>query len=157
MDRRAVTLAGMLALSLAAAACASGPIAISSEPLAGTIGGSEWTLASAETNATLSANSPTFVARAYAEALPACTGAGSAANGNGLILNLPRTAGDYRVGESLSQTFYMTAGNTNYVATQGRVIVEEVTTTTIRAGAHFRFDDANEVDGQFAVTICSDL
>jgi hypothetical protein len=154
MDRRrAVTRAGLLTLSLAAA-CSSGPVEISNQPLAGVIGGAAWTLASAESNAFLSANSPTFFVSAYGQALTACTGGGSAANGNRLILNIPKTAGDYPLSDTLNQTFYVAAGSTNYVTTQGRVVVDEVTTTTIRAQAHFRFDDANQVDGHFAVTIC---
>jgi hypothetical protein len=153
MDRRAVNLAGLLTLSLAAA-CSIGPVEISTQPLAGVIGGAAWTLGSAETNAFLSANSPTFFVSAFGEALTACTRAGSTSNGNRLILNIPKTAGDYPLSDSLNQTFYLAAKNTNYVTTQGRVVVDQVTTTTIRAQAHFRFDDANQVDGQFAVTVC---
>lgn len=153
MNRRAVTWAGLLTLSLAAA-CSTGPVEISAQPLAGLVGGARWTLVSAETNAFLSANSPTFFVSAYAEALTACTAAGGISTGNRLILNLPKTAGDYPLSDSLNQTFYLAATSANYVTTQGRVVVDEVTTTTIRAQAHLRFDDANEVDGNFSVTIC---
>jgi hypothetical protein len=153
---RAITLAVLLTSSLGAA-CSIGPIEISSQPLSGVIGGAPWTLAGAESNAFLSKNSPTFFVTAYGESLTACTGAGSATHGNLLILNLPKIAGDYRLTESLTQTFFVVTGNINYVAIDGRVIVDEVTSTNVRAQAHFRFDDANEVDGQFAVTICPEM
>jgi hypothetical protein len=153
MQRSAAIVTGLLSWGLVCA-CSTGPIEISTEPLSGVIGGANWTLASADTDAFLSARSDTFFATGYGEALTPCTGAGSASNGNRLILNIPKTAGDYVLSGSLNQTFYVPAGNTNYVSTEGRMIVEEVTATRIRASAHFRFDVANEVDGQFAVTIC---
>ena len=151
MDRRAVTLAGLLTLSLVAA-CSTGPVEISARPLAGVVGGAPWTLVSAETDPYLSANSETFFVSASAEALTACTDAVS--TGNSLILSIPKTAGDYPLSDSFKQTFYLAAANVNYVTTLGRVVVDEVTTTTIRAQAHVRFDDANEVDGNFSATIC---
>ena len=136
------------------AGCSVGPIEISDQPLAGKIGGADWALHSAETNAILSANFSTYFAAAYGNALAPCTGAGSAASGNQLILSIPKVAGDFPLGLALKQTFYVTATNTNYVASLGRLVVHEVTATTISAGAHVQFDQDNEVDGQFTVTIC---
>lgn len=153
MRRRSFTFLALLSLGLAAG-CSSSTVEVSTEPMAGLVGNAPWVLASAETNAFLSERSLTFFATAYGEALTPCTGAGSASNGNRLILNIPKTAGDYLLSDSLTQTFYMTAGNTNYIATDGRMIVDEVTATAISVHAHFRFDGANEVDGRFAVTVC---
>jgi hypothetical protein len=136
------------------AGCSTGPVEISDQPLAGQIGGAEWTLGSAETNAVLSADFSTFFVAAYGQALAPCTGAGSATSGNQLILSIPKVAGEYPLGLALKQTFYVPATNTNYVSSLGRLVVHEVTSTTISAGAHFLFDQANEVDGQFTVTIC---
>ena len=42
----------------------------------------------------------------------------------------------------------------NYVATYGRIVVNQVTATMVSAGAHFLFDGNNVVDGQFQAQIC---
>src|SRR4051812_18173043 len=72
-------LSGCLPLLGWVAGCSVGPIEISDQPLAGKIGGADWVLGSAETNAILSANFSTYFAAAYGNALAPCTGAGSAA------------------------------------------------------------------------------
>ena len=156
---------GRLWLVLAAgtallAACGSGggtggrPVEIATTPLAGTIGGATWTLVSAESSAFLSDGETSFFVTAYAEAVTPCAGAGGSTNGNELLLEIPKTAGDYSVSLSLPQTFYLAATSNNLVATSGRLRVDEVTPTSLRGGAHFAFDAYNEVDGVFTVAIC---
>ena len=143
-----------LVLVLLASRC-GGTIDIATTPLAGTIGGAPWTLVSAESSAFLSKDSPTFFVTAYAEAVTPCTGAASSITGNELLLNIPKIAGDYRVNQSLSQTFYLRASNLNLAATtDGRIRVDQVTGTTVSGGAHVRFDANNEVDGVFTVPLC---
>ena len=143
-----------LVLALLASGC-GGTIDIASTPLAGTIGGEPWSLVSAESSAFLSKDSPTFFVTAYAVAVTPCAGAASSATGNELLLNIPKTAGDYRVNPSLSQTFYLRASNLNLAATtNGRIRVDQVTATMVSGGAHVAFDGANEVDGVFSVPLC---
>jgi hypothetical protein len=150
---RRVSRAIPLVLSLLAPAC-SGSIEIATTPLAGVVGGTPWTLASAESSAFLSEGSPTFYVTAYAESLTPCTGAGASVTGNLLLLNVPKTPGDFLLSPGLSQTFYVRANNLNLTATDGRIRVDKVDDSSVSGGAHFRFDGSNEVDGVFTVPIC---
>lgn len=152
----ALGLAIITGLSGFVAGCGvGGAIEISTAPMAGKMGGADWTLATAETNAALSSKSTYFFVTGYAETLVPCTSAGSAISGNLLIMNIPKATGDYALNTTLSETFYVANGSYNYVATRGRIVVDEITATTIRGGAHFQFDGDNVVDGQFAAQICA--
>ncbi len=154
---RAFTLVLALATSggaLFASGC-GGSIDIAMTPLAGVIGGAPWALASAESSAFLSDGSPTFFVTAYAESVTPCTGAGGSVTSNELILNIPKTAGDYRLSLGLSQTFYVRSTGNNLVATSGGLRVDQVTATTVSGGAHFSFDGNNQVNGLFTVPLCA--
>jgi len=106
-------------------------------------------------SAFLSDGQPTFFVTASAETVTACAGAGSSISGNQLILNVPKSTGDYRLSLSLSETFYVRASNDNLVATTGRMRVDEVTATSLRWRRPFRPSTGNnEVDGEFSVSIC---
>lgn len=150
----AIVLTIVLGVSLAAACGGGGEIAISTATLTGQVGGVSWTLGTAESNAFLSSNSDQFFVDAYAETLAPCTGAGTGLNTSRLILNIPKTPGDYQLSAAITETFYVPATNSNFISGQGRIVVDEVTATTVRGGAHFFFDNANFVDGQFQAQIC---
>ncbi len=138
----------------AAGACGTSAVEISKVPMSGKIGGEPWTLGTAETLAFLSMDARFFI-NAYAETFAPCTGAGSSVTGNYLILNVPKAPGDYALSLSLNETFFVQSNNHNNVATQGRLVVDEVTATTVSGGGHFQFDSDNYVDGQFVAQICA--
>src|SRR5437016_3407971 len=100
---RTAARAAALSLSLFASGAVlltsgcGGSIEIATTPLAGVVGGTPWTLVSAESNAFLSKDSPTFFVTAYAEPRTPCSGAGSSVTGDELLLNIPKIAGDYRL------------------------------------------------------------
>ena len=158
-DVVAIGLTAGLAIVLAAglvgglAAGCGGSIEISDAPMSGRIGGVLWSLGSAETNSFLSP-SDQFVVEAYAEVVAPCTGAGSQVRSNLLILNVPREAGNYLLGSGLNETFFVQDTGFNYIATQGRIVVSQVTDTMLSGGGHFIFDGDNVVDGQFQAQIC---
>ena len=151
---RSILLTGLLV-----AGCGTGPLEISSSPLSGFVGGIAWSFGSAESSGALSLSDQFFV-EAYAEVVAPCTGAGDQVRTNRLILNVPKATGDYLLGSGLSETFLVqdtgTAGTTatNYIATQGHIVVNQVTATVVSAGAHFLFDGNNDVNGQFQAQIC---
>jgi hypothetical protein len=149
----AVVLVAVLATG-AAGGCGTSTVEISKTPMSGMIGGESWTLGTAETVAFLSMSDRFFI-NAYAETIAPCTGAGSSVTGNYLILNVPKAPGDYALSGSLNETFFVHSNNHNNVATQGRLVVDEVTTTTVTGGGHFQFDSGNYVDGQFVAQICA--
>jgi hypothetical protein len=138
---------------LLAAGCGAGPLDISDAPLSGLVGGTAWTFGSAESSAFLSMSDQFFVT-AYSEAVAPCTGAGDQVQSNWLILNVPKAPGDYALGSGLNETFYVQDTGLNYVATQGRIVVHQVTATIVSAGAHFLLDGNNVVNGQFQAQIC---
>jgi hypothetical protein len=143
---RAVLLAAGLA-----SGC-GGTIEISDAPMSGVIGGVPWSFGSAETN-TLS-SSDQFVVSAFAEVVAPCTGAGNDVRSNLLFLNVPSETGNYLLGGGLSVTFFVQSTGDNFVATNGRIVVSQVTDTMLSGGGHFFYNGDNEVNGQFQAQIC---
>jgi hypothetical protein len=149
---------GLLCLGLAALAggCGSsssgGSTTISSQPLAGKVGGQPWTLGTGVTNSALSTSSQYWV-DAYAESFTPCTGSASTSSDE-IIMNVPMAVGHYALSLSLNQTFYVAATGSNLVAISGEIEITDINATTITGGANFAADANNSVDGQFQMTIC---
>lgn len=140
-------------LVLLVAACGGGSsYEVSDEPLAGTVGGAAWTFEAGHTNAFLSEGEDDFFAELYAEAFTPC--GFTTPSGSHLIIAVPKEPGEYDFSLQLNMTFVV--GTDNLVATEGKVVVDEVTATTVTGGVHGIFDGDNEVDGQFTLTVCAD-
>lgn len=140
-------------LGLFGFACAGDSFEITDQPLQGQVGGQPWAFVKGETNAFLS-DADGFFASLYAADFDAC--GFSQASGNSLILSIPTEPGDYELNLQRNMTFVVEdeSGPQNLIAFDGRIVVDEVSATTIRGGIHARFDGDNEVDGNFAVTVC---
>jgi hypothetical protein len=145
------TLAGTT-LALALGACGT-DFTVASTPLAGTVGGQPWTFVAGDTDAFLSEGETDFFASFYAATFTPC--GFSSPSGNHLIVAVPKEPGEYDFSLSLNMTFVVGASE-NLVATEGVVIVDEVTPTLARGGLHGTFDGDNEVDGRFELTVCAD-
>jgi hypothetical protein len=144
-----------VALAALAAGCGSsggGSTVISSQPLAGKIGGQPWTFMTGATDSYLSTASKYWV-DAYGESFTACTGSPST-SADRILMSLPTTIGNYPLSLHFNQTFYIAATNDNLVATSGEIDITDITATTITGGAKFAYNADNSVDGQFEVTIC---
>jgi hypothetical protein len=144
-----------LALLLAVAACGGGggDVEVSDTPLAGTVNGQPWTFTAGHTSAFLSEGEPDFFAIMHATQFEACGFSEPA--GDHLIVSIPKTVGDYEMSLSQNMTFVVGDSN-NLIATEGRIVVEEVLADKVRGKLHGIFDDDNEVDGKFEVTICAE-
>jgi hypothetical protein len=150
----------LLLLSVALAACAGdddsggggGDVTILDTPLAGTVAGEPWTFVSGDTNAFLSEGDPDFFTDLYAEAVTAC--GFSPASTNHLIVRVPMVAGEYPFSISGHNMTFAIAPSDNYVTFTGKVVVDEVTATTVTGGLYGRYNSANEVNGRFSATIC---
>jgi len=140
-------------LALGFAAGCGGSLQISDAPMSGKIGGVPWSFGSAESIAFLSSSDQFFV-EAYAEVVAPCTGAGNGLSSNRMILNVPRSTGDYLLGSGLNETFFVQSTGFNYIATNGRIVVNQVTDTMLSGAGHFIFDADNDVNGQFQAQIC---
>jgi hypothetical protein len=140
----------LLALTALLLGACSSEAAIDVGPLMGTVAGQPWTFLTGETDAFLSSTGDTFFASFYAGSFTACTGA--APSGPSLIVAVPKTPGDYPM--SLQRNMTFVNGSDNKIATDGRVVVDTVTTTTVTGGLVGTYDDANTVNGQFTLTIC---
>lgn len=118
------------------------------------MGAQAWSLATAETNPTLSAGDR-FWADMYAETFNVCSGGGLASTRH-IIVNIPKATGDYALSASLNQTFVIEHDDTtdNFIAIRGRLIVREITATLIRGEARIEYNDDNTVEGSFEATIC---
>ena len=143
---------GLAALAAGCGGSDGGSTTISSQPLAGKIGGQPWTFVQGETSSLLSTASQYWV-DAYPVTFSSCTDYFST-TANTLLMSLPTAIGNYRVSINLNQTFYVAATNDNLVATSGELDIIDISATTITGGAKFAYDADNSVDGQFEVTIC---
>jgi len=152
-----MTMTMVAGLSSLVLGCQTGPVEISTGMLAGQIGGVDWTIGTGETTPALSGGPDSFFAVAYAETFTPCSGESSAAVGDRLILTIPKTPGDYALGTDLKETLVVQSTQVNYLAKQGRMVIDQVTATTVRGGTHFQSDAANQVDGQFEIAICPSL
>lgn len=138
-------------IALLVAACGT-DYEIEETPLAGVVGGQQWSFSAGHTKAFLSEQGDEFFAILYSEDFEAC-GFGEP-SGDKLIVSIPKTPGTYDFSLSLNMTFVQ--GGDNLVATKGLITVEEVTATNVRGGLVGDFDSDNEVNGTFDVTICAE-
>lgn len=151
------TLTSLFALStITLVGCASddaGSKDIETTPLAGEVGGETWTFAAGHTNAFLSEGEDDFFATLYSTSFETC--GFSEPGGNYLIVAIPKTPGDYEMGLQRNMTFVV-GGSQNLIATNGRIVVDEVTETTVKGGLVASYDGSNQVNGRFEITICPD-
>jgi hypothetical protein len=127
-------------------------LAISNQVLSGKIGGQPWTFAAGESDAFLSTAS-TYYVDMYPSSFTACATFAAPTDVNLLIVDLPTTTGSFNLSLARNATFYV-APSDNWVATRGRIQIDEVTATTITGGANMTYNADNTVDGQFQITIC---
>lgn len=141
-------------LSLAMIGCGES-FEISDQPLQGQVGGESWSFVKGDTNAFLS-DEDGFFATLFAAEYEAC--GFSQSTGNSLILTIPTKVGDYDLNLQRNMTFVVDGGNgrENLVATEGRIVIDEISATTITGGIYARFNGDNEIDGAFTVEICPD-
>ena len=150
------TLTSVLAVAMMAlVGCATdeGSKDISPEMMTGSVGGEAWAFKAGHTSAFLSEGEPDFFATLYPAMFTAC--GFSEPGGNHLIVAIPKTVGDYEMSLSRNMTFVV-GDNQNLIATNGRIVVDEVTATTVKGGLVATYDGKNEVNGRFEVTICPD-
>jgi len=150
------TLTLLVAASLSAlAACGTDDPAsaeIKTEMLTGSVGGQMWQFKAGHTSAFLSEGEPDFFASLYPATFTAC--GFSEPGGDHLIVAIPKQPGEYEMSLSRNMTFVV--GDRNLIATNGRIVVDEVTATTVKGGLVSSYDGQNEVNGRFEVTICED-
>jgi hypothetical protein len=125
---------------------------ISADPVSGMVGGQAWTFKAGDTDAFLSSDGDTFFASLYSSQFTTC--GFSEPTGDHLILNIPKTVGDYPMSLSRNMTFVV--GNDNKIAIDGHISVTEVTATQIKGGIASKFDDQNTINGSFTIPICPD-
>lgn len=126
---------------------------IATSNLSGQIGGQAWSFKAGHTDAFLSEGENDFFAVLYPTAFTPC--GISEPSGPHIIVAIPKTPGDYDMGFDHNMTF-VGADNTNKVAFDGRIIVDFASPTRVTGGLHGYYDDLNEVNGQFDISVCAD-
>jgi hypothetical protein len=129
-----------------------GGAAMSSQTLAGKIGGQVWKFGTGETMAALSTSEQLWV-DLYAGRFESCVALGAPDNADMVTMMMPRAPGSYDLGNNL-KTLYTSRSGANYVATSGRLVIDSVTATTITGGMNITYNGENTVNGQFQATIC---
>lgn len=127
---------------------------IASTPLAGVVGGQAWSIDHADTEPALS-DEETFFLTLYAEPAAACEPFFQSTRDE-LILIVPKAPGDYAISLARAATFVVdpSGKNDNLVAIRGRLVIEEVTSTSLRGGLSVEYNTANHVNGQFEANVC---
>ena len=136
------------ALTAGAVGCGGG-YEIADGDLSGTVHGQDWKFVTGWTDDFLSDDKDFFTSLYDVEA-EAC--GFTADTERGLLLNVPRTEGEYELSFSQNVTFYMNSDNK--IATTGKMVVESISDTEIEVGLYAMFDDDNEVSGHFTATVC---
>lgn len=151
----------VLSLSLSITAFASGcttddgsSMEVAETPLAGTIGGQTWTFAAGQTDSYLSKDSNNFFAELYPTTFSTC--GFTQPSGNHLIVAIPKAPGEYDMDLGRNMTFVV-GESQNLVTLQGKIVVDEVTATSIKGGLVGSYDGSNSVTGQFSLTVCPDM
>lgn len=148
-----LTVAAALLAAALVSGCTDGPGEVdTTRTLTGSVGGQAWTFAAGETNAFLSEGESDFFAELYPAAYTQC--GFSAPSGDHLIVSIPKAPGDYTMGSQRNMTFVVGDSN-NLVSFDGRIIVDEVTATSVKGGLVGRYDGDNEVNGTFELSICA--
>jgi hypothetical protein len=153
-------LASLALVSLTLTACTDddggggggGGVTIVDTPLAGTVGGAPWTFATGETDAFLSQGEPDYFTSLYAESFTPC--GFSPTSTNHLIVQLPMVPGEYPFSLSGGNMTFAIAPSDNLISFNGKIVIDEVTATTVTGGLYGRYNSANEVNGRFTATIC---
>ena len=128
-------------------------VTISNQVLSGKIGGQAWSLGTAQSNPYLSSASQYFVDM-YPSTFTPCGSFAAPTDVNELIVEIPNTVGSYNLSLSMNATFYVASSSDNWVATQGRIVIESISATTITGGANITYNADNAVDGKFQVAVC---
>jgi len=127
---------------------------ITDQALQGKIDGKTWTFKQGGTNAFLS-EKDTYFASLYMSSSASCRQAMS--KNNSLIVHIPKKKGDYDLSLSLNMTFVAKEGRDgtlNQIGTTGRLIVDDISDTKIKARIYAKAGDDYVVDGHFEVSIC---
>jgi hypothetical protein len=145
-----ISLPLLASLPLLGACTDDGTQEIAAETLSGAVAGQAWTFQAGHTSAFLSEGEDNFFASLYPTTFTPC--GFSEPSGDHLIVAIPKQPGDYAMGLSRNMTFV--AGGTNLITLDGRIVVDEVTPTTVKGGLVASYDAANQINGRFEVTIC---
>ena len=135
---------------------AGSSVSIATTPLSGKVDGKAWTFVSGATDAFLSEGESTLFTTLYAEAIATCDGIPSPTQPE-VLIQLPRQPGTYPLSLARNATFAIQRSpeTDNLVATKGKLVIDEVTATTVKGGAYIEYDANNSVNGTFEATICT--
>jgi hypothetical protein len=141
----------VLISALAPAGCSSSSDSepIATTPLTGKVVGQSWTFQVGATDAFLS-HDDDFAATLYATPYTPCTT--SEPTGPHLFVSVPKQPGVYKLTATRNITFAL--GSDDLITLDGEIEVHEVTATHVTAGLRTRYDDGNDVNGQFELTVC---
>lgn len=149
-----LTTLTLISITLAACGTDDGAsMEIADTPLSGSVAGQAWIFVAGHTDEFLSRDEPDFFATLFPATFTTC--GFSEPSGNHLIVSIPKTVGEYEMGLQRNMTYVVGPGE-NLVALEGRIVVDEVTATTVKGGLVSSYDGDNEVSGRFELTICTE-
>ena len=146
-------VAFVFGLGLAAGCSTTTSMDVSSQNLAGYVGGAPWSFAAGETDAFLSEGQDDFFATLYPTAYTPCSA--QTPSGPYLIVSIPKAPGTYDFDSTRNMTFVADSSD-NLVSFDGTIVVDAVAADHVSGGLASSYDGNNEVNGPFVLTVCSE-
>lgn len=136
---------------------------IEDQPLQGSINGQSWTYSSGRAGAGFEDDE--FSIDIYTGASDACAGFGDPndADDRKILASIPNTPGEYDLGwgeDSHTITFFYSTEEhpaMNVIATQGKLVIDEITDETVSGGLAAHYDPENNANGRFELTRCDNI
>jgi len=129
--------------------------AISSGPVSGKIAGQTWTFGTGEAALVRgSSGVQQYLVHLYPGAVEACVSFGMMPGRDLVSMLMPTAVGSYQLGYDLSSTLVAGSIDTRCVAIEGRLVIDDITATTLTGGLFVNCGPGNTIDGQFTAVIC---
>jgi hypothetical protein len=136
---------------------------IEDQPLQGSINGQPWTYSSGQ--ASPGFEDDEFSIDIYTGAPDPCAGFGDPddAEDRKILASIPDTPGEYDLGwgeDSHTITFFYSTEEhpaMNVIATEGKLVIDEITDQTISGGLAAQYDSDNKANGRFELTRCANI
>ena len=148
--RVVVLMAGSLLAACGSDDDGGGGVDIADQPLGGTVGGEAAMAGDGGKTDYLLSDEETLFALIFLGPYHGCGDLNT--GGPSLITSFPNAPGTYELGPDRGFTFYV--NDENLIATDGVIIVDEITDTTASIRVRATYDDDNQVEGSAEIDIC---
>ena len=127
---------------------------ISSQPLSGQIDGQPWRLGTGEAAFVRGVSAVQYLLELYPVTFEPCVVFGAPSDAKIVTMVAPTKVGTYHLGFEMTATLHTPGADFECISTEGKLVLDSITATTITGGLRAACGSDNTVDGQFQATIC---